>query len=60
MRPVPSLIVPSTPPTHPKNNTQLGGSGVLVLPIMYIFDEEPHRWRALLDTLGLSRGDVAV
>ncbi|RMZ55983.1 hypothetical protein APUTEX25_004407 [Auxenochlorella protothecoides] len=50
-----SLLYPAV-----KEIRKLGGSGVLVLPIMYIFDEEPHRWRALLDTLGLSRGDVAV
>eukprot|EP00850_Spirogloea_muscicola_P013111 SM000087S23393 [mRNA] locus=s87:518115:521714:+ [translate_table: standard] len=28
-----------------------GGSGVLVSPLTYIFDEETPRWRALLDTL---------
>jgi ATP phosphoribosyltransferase len=33
----------------------IGGSGVLVLPITYIFEEEPHRWLKLLDTLGLKR-----
>lgn len=32
---------------------QLGGSGVLVQPMTYIFDEEPERWRQLLDKLGL-------
>lgn len=31
----------------------IGGSGVLVLPITYIFEEEPHRWVKLLDTLGV-------
>jgi ATP phosphoribosyltransferase len=31
----------------------IGGSGVLVLPITYIFEEEPHRWLKLLDTLGI-------
>jgi ATP phosphoribosyltransferase len=30
-----------------------GGSGVLVQPMTYIFDEEPARWRALLADLGL-------
>jgi|APGre2960657444_1045066.scaffolds.fasta_scaffold01715_4 ATP phosphoribosyltransferase len=29
-----------------------GGSGVLVSPLTYIFDEEPPRWRQLLRTLG--------
>ncbi|KAG6556845.1 hypothetical protein Mapa_001792 [Marchantia paleacea] len=29
-----------------------GGSGVLVSPLTYIFDEEPVRWRKLLDILG--------
>ena len=36
----------------------VGGSGVLVSPVTYIFDEEPPRWRALLQTLGLSDADV--
>ncbi|XP_043722754.1 ATP phosphoribosyltransferase 2, chloroplastic-like [Telopea speciosissima] len=31
----------------------IGGSGVLVSPLTYIFDEEPPRWRALLTKLGL-------
>jgi ATP phosphoribosyltransferase len=30
---------------------QIGGSGVLVLPVTYIFEEEPARWRNLLKTL---------
>ena len=36
----------------------LGGSGVLVSPMTYIFDEEPARWRALLDTLGVDAKEV--
>eukprot|EP00897_Mesotaenium_endlicherianum_P009446 jgi/Mesen1/852/ME000112S10994 len=28
-----------------------GGSGVLISPLTYIFDEEPRRWRDLLDSL---------
>ena len=36
---------------------QIGGSGVLVLPMTYIFDEEPERWRAVLATLGLDSAD---
>lgn len=45
--------------THPPSplfstiNSQLGGSGVLVQPMTYIFDEEPARWHALLSNLGL-------
>ncbi len=35
----------------------IGGSGVLVLPIMYIFDEEPPRWRKLLETLKITKED---
>eukprot|EP01018_Ginkgo_biloba_P010445 Gb_25824 [translate_table: standard] len=31
----------------------IGGSGVLVSPLTYIFDEEPPRWRKLLDELNL-------
>lgn len=30
----------------------IGGSGVLVLPVTYIFEEEPSRWRTLLGKLG--------
>lgn len=30
-----------------------GGSGVLVSPLTYIFDEEPSRWRKLLDQLNI-------
>jgi ATP phosphoribosyltransferase len=35
---------------------KLGGTGVLVQPMTYIFDEEPQRWKQLLTTLGLSSG----
>lgn len=31
----------------------IGGSGVLVSPLTYIFDEETPRWRGLLSSLGL-------
>lgn len=31
----------------------IGGSGVLVSPLTYIFDEETPRWRSLLSSLGL-------
>lgn len=37
---------------------QLGGSGVLVQPMTYIFDEEPQRWRDLLQRLGLDEAAV--
>jgi|TARA_B100001142_G_scaffold270226_1_gene276211 ATP phosphoribosyltransferase len=30
-----------------------GGSGVLVFPLTYVFDEEPPRWSALMNNLGL-------
>lgn len=30
---------------------QIGGSGVVVLPAIFIFDEEPARWRLLQQTL---------
>ena len=36
-----------------KTLQRLGGSGVLVQPMTYIFDEEPARWHALLSNLGL-------
>jgi len=32
---------------------KIGGSGVLVSPLTYIFDEEPPRWLKLLDQLNL-------
>lgn len=35
-----------------------GGSGVLVSPMTYIFDEEPPRWKNLLSTLGKTAADV--
>lgn len=35
-----------------------GGSGVLVSPLTYIFDEETPRWRALLKELGVDPADV--
>ncbi len=31
----------------------IGGSGVLVVPITYIFDEEPPRWRKLIEALNI-------
>ena len=34
---------------------QAGGSGVVVSPITYIFEEEPARWRTLLNTLELEQ-----
>lgn len=33
----------------------IGGSGVLVLPITYIYEEEPPRWLKLLKTLGIEK-----
>jgi ATP phosphoribosyltransferase len=32
----------------------IGGSGVLVLPVTYIFEEEPLRWLKLLESLGVT------
>ena len=29
----------------------IGGSGVVVIPVIYIFEEEPARYRAMLKTL---------
>ena len=31
----------------------IGGSGVIVTPVNYIFEEEPARYRAMLDALEL-------
>ena len=41
--------------THSLMYTQAGGSGVVVSPITYIFEEEPARWRKLLDSLDLEQ-----
>jgi len=38
----------------------IGGSGVLVLPVAYIFEEEPLRWQNLLATLNLKKVPVNV
>jgi ATP phosphoribosyltransferase len=35
---------------------EIGGSGVLVLPVTYIFEEEPLRWKKLLSNLQLKEG----
>ncbi len=32
----------------------IGGSGVVVMPVSYIFDEEPPRYAAMLNALGMS------
>jgi ATP phosphoribosyltransferase len=34
----------------------IGGSGIIVSPITYIFEEEPPRYKAMLDALGLPAG----
>lgn len=36
----------------------VGGSGVLVSPVTYIFDEEPPRWLKLQQLLGVSDADL--
>ncbi|PSC74780.1 ATP phosphoribosyltransferase [Micractinium conductrix] len=43
-----------------KEIRRVGGSGVLVQPMTYIFDEEPARWRQLLENLGLSPDAVNI
>lgn len=49
-----------TQPPSPLLGLQVGGSGVLVQPMTYIFDEEPARWRQLLDNLGVDPKSVDV
>ncbi|KAK9797779.1 hypothetical protein WJX73_001845 [Symbiochloris irregularis] len=34
-----------------KQLRKLGGSGVLVMPMTYVFDEEPERWRRIMEDL---------
>ena len=57
----PTAANPLSPPP-PAGKTilllQVGGSGVLVQPMTYIFDAEPARWRALLENLGVSAGSI--
>lgn len=36
---------------------QIGGSGIMVSPLTYIFDEQPRRWSKLLEDLGISDYD---
>ena len=36
---------------------RMGGSGVLVFPMTYVFDEEPPRWTSLLAQLGLDAAE---
>lgn len=43
-----------------KEIRKLGGSGVLVQPMTYIFDEEPPRWRQVLNNLGVEPSSVDV
>ena len=40
-----------------KSLRRMGGSGVLVFPMTYVFDEEPPRWTSLLAQLGLKAED---
>ena len=50
-----SVVVAQKKLTHAiKQLRQIGGSGVLVLPVTYIFDEEPPRWRKLVQELNLN------
>ena len=35
----------------------IGGSGVVVTPVSYVFEEEPERYAALLEKLGLKDND---
>ncbi len=37
----------------------IGGSGVLVLPVTYIFEEEPAQWPKLLATLDVAKAAVS-
>lgn len=37
----------------------LGGTGVLVQPMTFIFDETPPRWSRLISNLGLSEQELS-
>lgn len=41
-----------------KKLRKIGGSGVLVQPMTYIFDEEPVRWTQLLQKLGIDSDSI--
>lgn len=56
----PAAVCRAPPAPPPPLYPQVGGSGVLVQPMTYIFDEEPPRWRQLLDTLGVDPKSVDV
>ena len=53
-----SLAVPKTRIYETvKELRKNGGSGVLTFPLTYVFDEEPPRWSALINNLGLDAKD---
>jgi len=58
MRAQPGPAHQHNPHYHPLPPPQVGGSDVLVLPMTYIFNEEPVRWRNLLKELGMEGKDV--
>jgi len=41
-----------------KKIREIGGSGILVSPLIYIFDEQSPRWKALLEKLGIEDYDA--
>ena len=41
-----------------KELREIGGSGVLVSPLTYVFDDEPRRWELLLDEIGMEHDPV--
>ena len=41
-----------------KELRDIGGSGVLVSPLTYVFDAEPARWNLLLDELGMEHDPI--
>jgi len=40
-----------------KKLRSIGGSGIMVSPLTYIFDEQPERWESLLKNLGIDNYD---
>ncbi|KAK3235485.1 hypothetical protein CYMTET_54318 [Cymbomonas tetramitiformis] len=43
-----------------KQIRKLGGSGVIVSPCTYVYEEEPERWTSLLKELGIEDYDEFV
>mmetsp|Transcript_28545 Transcript_28545/g.46267 ORF Transcript_28545/g.46267 Transcript_28545/m.46267 type:complete len:463 (-) Transcript_28545:192-1580(-) len=56
-----SIVVPKGRLYHAiRQIREIGGRGILVKPVTYIFEDEPLRWTQLLENLGLKHAAEAV